>query len=219
MTTTGDRIYPFTGIVGTANLKQALLSPPGTATMDHRCRWNHNDGPRVWLSWGAGYQVASTAPSRCGGAGAAGAGAGVPVLRMSVPRVVVPGGVAGGPAARPRRWPGWCSARPPSPPPSPPSPSSPPGRLRAGARVRWGPAGRACPCCLSGAPCSAWRRVLRVDPGLAVDRVHGGAPDPPRNPDPPRSFPGSPCHGHSRPAPGGAARPDGDPARLPVAEP
>jgi len=45
---------------------------------------------------------------------------------------------------------------------------------------------------------------------------HGGAPDPPRNPDPPRSFPGSPCHGHSRPAPGGAARPDGDPARLPV---
>ena len=170
MTTTGDRIYPFTGIVGTANLKQALLSPPGTATMDHRCRWNHNDGPRVWLSWGS---RVSGGEHRAVAEAAAQAPQvpvlGVPVLRMSVPRVVVPGGVAGGPAARPRRWPGWCqcSAAFASVSVSASVSVFASGAASgAGARVRWGPAGRACPCCLSGAPCSAWRRVLRGGSGL-----------------------------------------------------
>jgi len=32
----------------------------------------------------------------------------------------------------------------------------------------------------------AQRQFFTVDPGLAVDRVHGRTPDPPWNPDPPR---------------------------------
>ena len=40
--------------------------------------------------------------------------------------------------------------------------------------------------------------ICVVDPGLAVDPVHGDAPDQPRNPDPPRSSPGAPHHGPGR---------------------
>ena len=36
--------------------------------------------------------------------------------------------------------------------------------------------------------------ICVVDPGLAVDRVHGDAPDPPRSPDPPQSNPRPPHH-------------------------
>jgi len=137
---------------------------------------NRNDGPSVSLEpqrWSTGVALVGEpgirwrAPRRRVAAALAPQ---VPVLGAGAADVRAAGGssggVAGGPAARPRRWPGWCqcsaafasafasvSVFASGPPPGP-------GRGSLGSRCR------ACPCCLSGAPCSAWRRVLRGGSGL-----------------------------------------------------
>ena len=109
--------------------------------------------------------------------------------------------VAGVEDARPRRWPRCRRC------------SSPSGSGSQSLGSRWPrpsqpPQHRPIPPTLTG--------FCVVDPGLAVDRVHGDAPNTPWSPDPPQSSPGSPHHGHSKCCPV-TWGPRGRPARAFVA--